>query len=143
MKIVINRCFGGFSLSQVVIERYLEKQGKECFTYEQTKYRFKDQLDEFTKVKEGAGSGSSLHFTKDLGESFNKFPEDDSIYVGVGREVDRADPLLIEAIEEIGVHISSGSLAELSIVEIPDGTKYIIKEYDGQEHIAEEHRTWY
>jgi hypothetical protein len=28
------------------------------------------------------------------------------------------------------------------VVEIPDGTDYEISEYDGNEHIAEKHRTW-
>jgi len=32
--------------------------------------------------------------------------------------------------------------ADLKIVEIPDGTNYEIDEYDGNEHVAEVHRTW-
>jgi hypothetical protein len=30
----------------------------------------------------------------------------------------------------------------LRIVEIPDGVEWHISEYDGIEHIAENHRTW-
>lgn len=33
-------------------------------------------------------------------------------------------------------------IPKLRIVEIPDGTDYIVGEYDGSEHIAETHRTW-
>lgn len=32
--------------------------------------------------------------------------------------------------------------SELKVVEIPDDVKYIICDYDGKEHIAEQHRTW-
>ena len=55
---------------------------------------------------------------------------------------DRTDPLLIQAIEEIGEGESSGSCAQLKIIEIPDGMKYEIEEYDGIEWVAEEHQTW-
>jgi len=30
----------------------------------------------------------------------------------------------------------------LAIVEIPDDVEYTIEEYDGNEHVAEAHRTW-
>lgn len=37
---------------------------------------------------------------------------------------------------------ANGSCAKLQIVDIPNGTDYTIEEYDGNEHIAEKHRTW-
>jgi hypothetical protein len=37
---------------------------------------------------------------------------------------------------------SWGDCAELAVVEIPDGINWHIGEYDGIEHIAENHRTW-
>ena len=57
------------------------------------------------------------------------------------REIERHDPALIQAVEELGSK-ANGSHAELSVVEIPDGVDYIVEEYDGMEHIAEAHRTW-
>jgi hypothetical protein len=45
------------------------------------------------------------------------------------------------AVEELGDK-ASGQFAELVVVEIPDGVDYEIDEYDGNEHIAEKHRTW-
>jgi len=54
----------------------------------------------------------------------------------------RAHPKLIAAIEKVGEDMASGPLAEVHIVEIPDGISWEIDEYDGIEHIAETHRTW-
>lgn len=57
------------------------------------------------------------------------------------RPSNRADPALVQAVEELG-NKAWGRYAELKVVEIPDGTNYEIKEYDGLEHVAEQHRTW-
>jgi len=54
----------------------------------------------------------------------------------------RSDPRLIEAIEKVGVSKSSGAMAKIEIVEIPDDVKFEIENYDGQESIHEEHRSW-
>lgn len=58
------------------------------------------------------------------------------------RDEDRTDPLLIEAIEHVGVDKASGSLASLRIADIPDDVEWTIQEYDGIEWAAEVHRTW-
>lgn len=57
-------------------------------------------------------------------------------------EIERNDPILIQVIEELGSKKASDTYAELEIVEIPDGVDYQIEEYDGNEHVAESHRTW-
>jgi hypothetical protein len=49
---------------------------------------------------------------------------------------------LIAVIEEMGVAEASGKYAEITIVEVPDDVKWHIDEYDGIEHVAEDHRTW-
>jgi hypothetical protein len=54
----------------------------------------------------------------------------------------RANSLLIQVVEELG-EAANGEFAKLKIVEIPDGVDYYIDEYDGMEHIAERHQTWY
>ena len=51
----------------------------------------------------------------------------------------RADPKLIEAIEEIGTE-ASGRYCSIGIVEIPeDATDFIIEEYDGRETVLYVH----
>lgn len=52
-------------------------------------------------------------------------------------DMSRHDPLLLEALEYIGLDDYT------KIIEIPDGVDYVIQEYDGHEWIAERHRTWH
>jgi hypothetical protein len=66
----------------------------------------------------------------------------DEKFVLNNRPADRTDPLLVQVVEEMGEE-ADGAHADLKVVEIPDGTKYEIAEYDGREHIAEVHQTWY
>lgn len=56
-------------------------------------------------------------------------------------EIYRADPYLIQVVEEMGEY-SWGNYAELKIIEIPDDVEWEICEYDGLEHVAEVHRKW-
>jgi hypothetical protein len=39
-------------------------------------------------------------------------------------------------------HLANGSFSRLKIVEIPDGVEWTIQEFDGNEWVAEKHRTW-
>jgi len=57
-------------------------------------------------------------------------------------DVERDCPELVQVVEELGSK-ASGSHAQLHIVEIPSDVEWQIEEYDGLEHIAEKHRTWY
>lgn len=54
---------------------------------------------------------------------------------------DRANPDLVRAVEVLGSE-ASGQSAKLEVVEIPGDVKWHIAEYDGMEHVAEDHRTW-
>jgi hypothetical protein len=114
-KIVINRCHGGFGLSDKAVELYgqlkninLIRQDRAIFA----KYGSHWYVDEVTDA--------------------NYF----SYY-----NIERNDPILVRVVEELGEE-ANNRFAELKVVEIPDDVKWEINEYEGVEHVAEKHRTW-
>jgi hypothetical protein len=56
-------------------------------------------------------------------------------------EIKRNDPILVEIVEQLG-EAAGGFFSALKVVEIPDDVEWGIEEYDGNEWIAEKHRTW-
>lgn len=55
--------------------------------------------------------------------------------------IDRDNAALVEAVETLG-DAANGPYAKLKVVEIPDDVDWMIQEYDGDEWVAEVHRTW-
>tara|TARA_R110002110_G_scaffold118825_1_gene292962 strand:+ start:145 stop:564 length:420 start_codon:yes stop_codon:yes gene_type:complete len=81
MKIVLNRCFGGFRLS--------------------------DKCEEMLEKKTG----------------------------GLSFESERHNEHLVSIVEMYGKNASDSLVSQLEVVEIPDGCKYHIEEYDGMESV--------
>lgn len=79
------------------------------------------------------GFGLSQAAYKDMGMKWDGYGHDSGL--------SRDDPRLVAAVEKLGSK-ANGGFADLRVVEIPDGVYYEIDEYDGNEHIAETHRTW-
>ena len=117
MKIAINVDFGGFGLSDKAFESLLEKKG---IRFEKAKAVF----------------GCSNYYVKGHAGEDKYFISQYDYYTP------RNDPDLIAVVEELGKD-SWGWAAELAIVDIPDDVEWHIDEYDGLEHVAENHRTWY
>jgi hypothetical protein len=154
MKVVINKCFGGFGLSPAGLKRWAELKGRKCYFFK--KYGLGDKpytrvsIDEATKAYFNSAFdipnpnevlGPELNWRtapKAELEARNARYQEHSLYSG---NIERTDPDLVKVVEELGKK-ANGSCAELRVVEIPDGTGYEIDEYDGVEHIAETHRTW-
>ena len=122
-KIVINRCYGGFGLSDAAFERYLELNSKTFYKrdglFGSSNY-YKIEPEEFDKLHEESIEKGDYSFTNDL------------IYSQYS--IERDDPILIQIIEELGEE-SWGRFSELKVVEIPDDTYYEIQEYDGIEKV--------
>jgi hypothetical protein len=55
--------------------------------------------------------------------------------------VARDNPIIIECIEKFGNKVN-GYGSNLKIVEIPDGVEWEINRSEGEEWVAEKHRTW-
>ena len=120
MKVAINRCFGGFSLSNEAFEKLLTRK---AIAFEKVVNTERSSLFDTTYFEAGHVG-------------------DDDHYLYEHQFCDkRDDPDLIAVIEEMG-EAANGWAAEIGIVEIPDGVKWHIHEYDGIEHVAEDHRTW-
>lgn len=112
MKVVINKCYGGFSVSLAALKR-LRELG--C----------PNAINETAPGETWSGGGGVRR--------------DDNSFC---RDIPRNDRDLVKVVEELG-DAANGGCASLSVVEIPDGVDWEIDEYDGVEHIAEKHRTWY
>lgn len=114
MKVVINDCYGGFSLSRKAFLELRKRAVKEAL----------EEADYGEMYPDGSGPRRDWG----MGDSFC-------------RDIPRNHPELVRIVEEMGDK-ASGHLASLKIVEIPDDVSWHIKEYDGSEHVAEDHRTW-
>lgn len=129
MKIVINKCYGGFGLSPKAVMRYAELAGL-------TLYHDSDGFcDHYYKVpaEEYKKLSKQVARTRDYAAINGLYFSEHSI--------ERSDPKLVQTVEELGEE-SWGEYAELAVVTIPDGIQWEIDEYDGIETIAEVHRTW-
>ena len=120
MKVVINRCHGGFGLSDEAFALLLNLKG--------VKYEIKlAQVAIGLKEKQFYAAG---HL------------DDGDYYLDQYDYCDqRGDPDLVAVVEQLGEG-ANGWAADLKIVEIPDDVKWHVAEYDGLEWIAENHRTW-
>ena len=143
MKVVINRCFGGFGLSKEACQRYWELKGQQVWIEDDTKFKSMGLFtvwlvppEDRLESKEGEAFYS---MSMDERKEYNQKHSEQTWYY---RDVDRNDPTLVEVVEQMG-DAASGRHAELAVVEIPEGVQWEIEEYDGREHVAETHRTWY
>ena len=155
-KIVINSCFGGFSLSPKAIKRMAELQGRNCYFFKSSSFGGEGYspitLEEteshdslFFSAFDIPNPNEVLKNEKTWHEmTFQERQDSNALYEKHSlddREIARNSPLLIQVVEELGEE-ANGRCADLSIVEIPDGVDWQIEEYDGNEHIAEKHQTW-
>lgn len=132
-KVVINTCFGGFGLSPKGVEAYLARKGKQC-------YWFKDARDEGGRRSFDKKVPCENPASEFIAYSYTS-PEPSRESHFYDRNVPRDDPDLVAVVESLGKE-ANGQCASLSVVEVPDGVDWEIDEYDGNEHVAERHRTW-
>jgi len=139
MKLVINRCYGGFGLSILGKKEFLRCKGLDCFPYKQTKYSFQDGIDEYTYTPNCENKDMFVHIsTKFLGDTIDNCSGESWYW----KTPERNDADLIGIIETFGSEKISGACSNLEIVEIPDDINWEIEEYDGTEWVSEKHRTW-
>ena len=136
MKLVINRCFGGFGISVAGIKRYTEVKGIELYPFT-CDHTDNDKVTQITWEDALTSNVWNIHFsTKPIVD--NKYDNGSYWYC---RAIERNDPALVEVVEEMG-DAAGGNFSSLKIVEIPDDVKWEIEDYDGQESVHEVHRSW-
>lgn len=142
MKLVVNRCFGGYGLSPEAIELYYKKKlGKKV-------YHFKEDLSngdyKNRKYIPYENGDSSLFCTSFFVPNPNDYDLEQlwEKHYANGTPEPRDCAFLIETVEELGSKKASGACGKLEIVEIPDGINWEISEYDGNECVEEVHRRW-
>lgn len=72
---------------------------------------------------------------RENGKDYDKFDFEEDY-------IERDDPVLVQVVEELGKK-ANDSCSSLRIVDVPDDVKWHIEDYDGMEHVAEDHRTWH
>jgi len=140
-KVVINKCYGGFSLSHAGMMRWAELNGIELYGYVAIRdkcFKSTGKYELYDPKKHDKKNLLCVHYTNKLLETPND-SELNKYYRHI--DVERDDPCLVQLVKEMGKK-ASGSCAELEIVEIPADVNFVIEEYDGMESIAETHRTW-
>ena len=133
-KIVINVCHGGFGLSHKAMMRYFELKDIEVYPE-----LFNEYYSIWTYYLTPTEERNPLPEDSNFETSHQKAMAMDQVFYDW--KIDRDDPALIQAVEELGED-SWGSYAELKVVEIPNDVEWEINEYDGREWVAEKHRTW-
>lgn len=133
-RIAINRCFGGFGISDAAFERYLDLKN---ITWYKSESEF-GTSNYYTVPVEEYNALEKLCAARPVGP--DRYKELNGLYLSQ-YDIERDDTILIQVIEEMGTE-SWGFAAELKIVEVPDDVQWEIDEYDGLESISEVHRRW-
>lgn len=142
MKLVINKCYGGFRLSEAGIRRYAALKGLTLYPSNDGRFSGLFGPTWFTVPPEEQGPFLD-------GEAFHKAPlkerqasnDRHAAQTLYDRDIPRDEAALVQTVEELG-DAASGMCAKLKVVEIPDGLQWNIEEYDGMEWVSERHQTW-
>ena len=113
MKVVINSDFGGFGLSDEAMRMYSDLAG-------------------LNLVGQKSSFGHTIFYKNGI------FEDEEALWEG---DIPRDDENLVKVVETLG-SAANGNYSSLKVVEIPNDVNWFIQEFDGNEHVAERHRTW-
>jgi hypothetical protein len=153
MKVVINKCYGGFGLSPKATKMFTELNGKKCYFFKSTYIGKKPEYKQITMKEAEKGI---MWFAFSVPNPWDYLPSEhrdpdgtftsynatcDKIKIEGAYDILRNDKNLVQVVEKLGKK-ANGHFSNLKVVEIPDGTEWEIDDYDGQETINEKHQSW-
>ncbi len=123
MKVVLNKCYGGFALSNEAVERCVEL-GMTMTELDERGYVI-DEEAHFFKMRSSIFKDQKYAALKDNEKEF------------------RAHPAVVQAVEELGDK-ANGPFAKLQVIDIPFDSLlgWHVDEYDGMERISENYSSW-
>lgn len=131
MKLVINKCYGGFGLSDAAYERLIALGIPTCPWDNNDHGLAIADTQHPESIREGALNAT--RFSALIGGRYYARWVDNHEH--------RSHPLVVQVVEELG-DAASGRLAKLRVIEIPDDADWEIDEYDGLETVRERSRSW-
>jgi len=149
MKVVINKCYGGFGLSVFALKE-LVLLNAACISQRTPKVYYGGNIEKPERRGEWEVEWKKEFAEyKDIGDGFTAHPFGYNVFkggilfdfTGRGENETRADKDLIAVVEKLGKE-ANGMCADLRVIEIPDGIEWHVHEYDGMESIEENHRSW-
>lgn len=130
VRVVYNRCCGGFGLSQEACKRYWELQGKEVWIEQDKQFK---SLGVFTvwlvPPEERVVQKDWSSMTQEERIAYNRKHSEQTWYYN---NLSRHDPILVQVVEELGDKANAW-FAQLAIEEVYG--PYRIDEYDGNESV--------
>jgi hypothetical protein len=137
-KIVVNACYGGFGISAAGMLRYAEIKGITLYP-EPSEFSMMTYYTVPAEQRtEPLSSEQWQAATTEQRMAHNDVYSSQTLHCA---DIARDDPALVQMVEELGA-AAADHFAELRIADVPDDVKWTIEEYDGQEWVAEVHRTW-
>lgn len=150
MKILVNKCYGGFGVTVEVIKE-LVKMGSDAIESETPKSYYGGENENYKGAKDWEQEwNEDFKGYKSIGDGFLAHERGYNIYKdGIIHNLKsrydnelRTNKDLIAVVESIGVEKASDTFAKLAIVDVPDDIEWEIDDYDGMETVREKHRTW-
>jgi hypothetical protein len=152
IKVMINKCYGGFSVSLRALIEYHRLKDQPLYFYKDLSHLnpFSPLEEQYERITEDeALEIDALHQAWHL--STIPIEESGDVNEGFVSQYNwgdhgwdisnRADPVMIEVVEALG-KAANGRCANIEVVEIPSDIEWYIDDYDGIETIHEPHRSW-
>jgi hypothetical protein len=128
-RILINSTHGGFMLSDDAIQWLITWKGWSTTDY--------NVVVPWLSSLETAGPRGVGHRQRR-----GAFSDNMQAFSHKGMFNERTDADILDCFDALGSEQFSGDYSSIISVDIPADVEWMIKEYDGTEHIAEVHRTW-